>query len=294
MTLIKLVTRWVATPFKNGKKQLAVTSWMVLFLIVLLEVPSLVSLTGIMLHDPKIELGIYSNLETIVLTKSEQIKNWGAYFSIVLLSIMLLLWREQRRLQKLALQTEQDKSDSLLRHFFDLPFIGMAVISTETKRWLRFNDHLCTILGYTREELGDKDWVEMTHPEDLALDVVQFERVMNGEFESHTQEKRFIRKDGKVVHASLDVKCLRKPDGIVSFVVATIADITEKKQAEEQLKRSAKVFEQSAEAIMITDANCHIISVNTAFTVISGYTESEVIGQNPSMLSSGHRYLHNL
>jgi diguanylate cyclase (GGDEF)-like protein/PAS domain S-box-containing protein len=263
---------------------------MTLLFIVLSVVIPLTGLTGIMLHDPGMELDMYASLVTITFLKTENIKNWVALFLITTLSMALrILWREQGRVQKLALQTEQDKSDSLLRHFFDLPFIGMAVISAETKRWLRFNDHLCAILGYTREELGKKDWAELTHPDDLELDVVQFERVMNGEFESYTQVKRFIRNDCAVVHASLEIKCVRKPDGIVNFVVATIADITDKKQAKEQLKRSAKVFEQSAEAIMITDVNTRIISVNTAFTVISGYNVSEVIGQNPRMLSSGHQ-----
>jgi diguanylate cyclase (GGDEF)-like protein/PAS domain S-box-containing protein len=290
MTLIKFVKTWVATSFNSDKRQLAGMPRMTLLFIVLSVVIPLIGLTGIMLHDPGMKLDMYASLETITFLKTENIKNWVALFLITTLSMALrMLWREQGRVQKLALQTEQDKSDSLLRHFFDLPFIGMAVISAETKRWLRFNDHLCTILGYTCEELGEKDWAELTHPDDLELDVVQFERVMNGECESYTQEKRFIRKDGSVVPASLEVKCVRKPDGIVNFVVATIADITDKKQAEEQLKRSAKVFEQSAEAIMITDVNTRIISVNTAFTVISGYNESEVIGQNPRMLSSGRQ-----
>ncbi len=214
--------------------------------------------------------------------------SWVAFFSIVTLSVALLLfWREQKRVQSLALLAEKSKSDSLLRHFFDLPFIGMAITSPETKRWLQFNDHLCDILGYTREELGEKDWAEMTHPDDLASDIVQFERAMQGEFEGYTKEKRFIRKDGAIVHTSLDVKCVRKLDGMVSFVVATIEDITGRKYAEEQLKLSAKVFEQSAEGLMITDAKRNIIKVNQAFTIISGYSETEIIGQNPRILSSG-------
>jgi diguanylate cyclase (GGDEF)-like protein/PAS domain S-box-containing protein len=213
--------------------------------------------------------------------------SWVAFFSIATLSVaMMLFWREQQRVQSLALLAEKGKSDSLLRYFFDLPFIGMAITSAETKRWLQFNDHLCDILGYTREELVEKDWAEMTHPDDLKLDIVQFERVMQGECEGYTKDKRFIRKDGAIVHTSLNVKCVRKSDGVASFIVATIADITGKKQAEEQIKLAAKVFEQCAEDLMITDANRNIIRVNHAFTDISGYNEADVIGENPRMLSS--------
>jgi diguanylate cyclase (GGDEF)-like protein/PAS domain S-box-containing protein len=290
MTPLKLVTRWGAKPINNSKKQLAGISGMVLLFIALSVVIPLIGLTGIMPHDPKLVLDTYTNPETTALFKAEQIKNWIAFSSITALSIaLMLLWREQRRVQRLALLTEKSKSDSLLRHFFDLPFIGMAIYSTKTKYWLQFNDHLCTILGYTREELEVKGWAEMTHPDDLELDIFQLERIIYGELNGYTMEKRFIRKDGAIAYASLDVKCVRKPDGEASFIVATIADITEKKLTEEQLKLSAKVFEQSAEAIMITDANCNIIRVNTAFTVISGYSEAEAIGQNPRLLSSGRQ-----
>ena len=72
---------------------------------------------------------------------------------------------------------EQDK---LLKYFYELPFIGMGITSPENKRWLRFNDQLCEILGYSREELEKKTWVETTHPEDLAKDIAEFERVIRG------------------------------------------------------------------------------------------------------------------
>lgn len=216
--------------------------------------------------------------------------SWVAFFSIAALSVALLLfWREQKRVQSLALLAEKGKSDSLLRHFFDLPFVGMAIISPETKRWLQFNDHLCNILGFTREELVEKAWPEMLHQDDLALDNVQFERVVQGEIEGYMMEKRFIHQDGSTVHTSLDVKCVRKLDGTVNFIVATIEDVTSRKYAEEQFKLAAKVFEESAEALMITDANCNIARVNHAFTVISGYSEADVIGKNPRILSSGQQ-----
>ena len=214
--------------------------------------------------------------------------SWIAIFSIVTLSIALLLfWREQKRVQSLALQTEKGKSDSLLRHFFDLPFIGMAVISPETKRWEQFNDHLCAIFGYTREELLDKSWTEIAHPDDLDLYAVQFEQIMLEKIDGYAMEGRFVRKDGALVYGALDVKCVRKIDGTVNFLVATIEDITGRKYAEEQFKLADKVFDQSAEALMITDAKCNIARVNHAFTVISGYDEAEVIGKNPRLLASG-------
>jgi two-component system CheB/CheR fusion protein len=73
----------------------------------------------------------------------------------------------------------------------------------------------------------------------------------------------------------------------VSGVVLTISDITGRKVAEEKLRLSASVFEHASEATLITDADNRIISVNPAFTRITGYAADEVIGRKPSILNSG-------
>ncbi len=96
----------------------------------------------------------------------------------------------------------------------------------------------------------------------------------------------FWRKDG----TPLPVEYWSNPivvDGTVVGAIATFVDITSRMQAEAQLSLAAKVYEQSGEAIMITDAQCRIVMVNQAFTAISGYSETEALGQNPHMLSSG-------
>ncbi|MFA6053037.1 MAG: EAL domain-containing protein [Methylobacter sp.] len=76
-------------------------------------------------------------------------------------------------------------------------------------------------------------------------------------------------------------------NGEVEMLLSVTRDITERKRTEAQLKLAAKVFEQSNEGFFITDVDANIVMVNHAFTVISGYTEAEVIGQNPRILSSG-------
>jgi len=73
----------------------------------------------------------------------------------------------------------------------------------------------------------------------------------------------------------------------ITGVVISISDDTENKENEEKLRLAASVFEHSVEATMITDASNTIIAVNPAFTRITGYTEDEVVGQTPNILSSG-------
>ena len=128
------------------------------------------------------------------------------------------------------------KSARQLLPFYDLPFIGMAITST-TKRWLQFNDRLCEILGYSREELAAMTWTEITHPDDLEKDLFAFERILCRESEGYVMDKRYIRKDGAVVYATMNVKCVRKPDGAVDFFVCTIHDITEHQLDKEALHK---------------------------------------------------------
>ncbi len=76
---------------------------------------------------------------------------------------------------------------------------------------------------------------------------------------------------------------------IRKMVAELTSEIRQRRKAEEGLRLSAKVFENNSEAIMITDANNNIVSINRAFTDITGYTEAEALGRNPRLLSSGRQ-----
>jgi len=144
-------------------------------------------------------------------------------------------------------QTESTmrQNEAILSLFYDLPFIGMAITSPETLRWVKFNDRLCEILGYSHEELVEISWSEITHPDDLDLDMAEFEKTLRGESEGYVMDKRFIRKDGQIIYATIDVKCIRKSDRTVDFFVATIQDISDRKVAEAKQKQIEKALTES-------------------------------------------------
>ncbi|MBL8428485.1 MAG: EAL domain-containing protein [Dechloromonas sp.] len=77
-------------------------------------------------------------------------------------------------------------------------------------------------------------------------------------------------------------------DGSVQFICTQAVDVTHKQHAEEQLRLAAKVFDRAGEAISVTDAEGKIITVNAAFTQITGFTLEEVVGKKPTILQSGH------
>jgi PAS domain S-box-containing protein len=137
------------------------------------------------------------------------------------------------------------QSEERFRRYFELGLIGMAITSP-TKGIIEVNDEICKILGYERGELLRMTWAELTHPDDLAFDVAQFNRVMAGEIEGYAMDKRWIRKDGQVIDATISLKCLRRADGSVDYFVALLQDITERKRSEDALRRARDELEQRA------------------------------------------------
>ncbi|MCX6255436.1 MAG: PAS domain S-box protein [Bacteroidia bacterium] len=174
------------------------------------------------------------------------------------------------------------ESEARFRSYFDLPLHSIAITSPE-KGWIEVNSRICSILGYTWDELARITWVDITHPDDLAADDEQFNRLLSGEIEQYTLDKRFIRKDGVVVWTSIAVGCVRESDGNVDYVVAYMEDINERKRAEEALHESEERFRRLSqglfEGIIIHDEG-KIIDANEAFAAMSGYDLPELIGKN--------------
>ncbi len=135
------------------------------------------------------------------------------------------------------------QSEATLRSYFDLPLIGIAITSLD-KSWIEVNDKLCNIFGYERHELKQVTWLDLTHPEDRAADLEQFNQLAAGAIEGYSLDKRFICKQGRVIYANLLVRCVRRIDGSVNYFVALIQDITERKRAEEE--RAELIREQGA------------------------------------------------
>ena len=95
------------------------------------------------------------------------------------------------------------------------------------------------------------------------------------------------KKWSAVLGSSNHFSAVRDLRGEITHFVAVKEDITERRSTEEQLRMNAAVFETTNEGIMITTPDARIISVNPAFTNITGYTAAEVIGQTPQLLNSG-------
>lgn len=135
-------------------------------------------------------------------------------------------------------------SEARFRSYFELPLTGRAITSPR-KEWMEVNTTLCDMLGYTKAELTQMTWTELTHPDDLALDLTQFNRLLNDEIDGYMLDKRFIHKDGHSVFTHMAVQCLRHPDRSVDYMVAIIIDISELKRTEEELIKAKEKAEES-------------------------------------------------
>lgn len=165
------------------------------------------------------------------------------FLAITTITVMLiLLWRQQQRAWEFSLRASTAERDNLLRQFYDLPFLGMAFNSPTDQRWLQFNDTLCQILGYSREELQNMDWANVTHPEDRPAEQDAMAKIMRGESDSYRMDKRLIHKSGVVTYATIDVKAVRNEDGSVQMLVAMLQDISERKRAELALHKSTRYY----------------------------------------------------
>jgi two-component system, cell cycle sensor histidine kinase and response regulator CckA len=155
------------------------------------------------------------------------------------------------------------ESEERFRSYFELGLVGMAITSP-TRGMLEVNDELCRILGYEREELLQKNWTELTHPDDLAADLEQFDRVMAGEIDGYSLDKRFIRKDGETVDTRISANCLRRADGSVDYLVSMAEDITARKRAEATRDRLAAIVESSTDFVGFTDPSGRVLYINRA------------------------------
>ena len=170
-------------------------------------------------------------------------------------------------------------SEELFHKYFELGRVGMAMTSVE-KGWLNVNGYLCQMLGYSKDKLMQMTWAEITHPEDLEPDLQQYNRMLAGEFDSYSMDKRFICKDKEVIYTYISVSCVRKKDGSVDYVIAHLQDITDRTKAEKALQESEKRFKRAVLdapfPILIHAENGEILVVSNTWTEITGYTLEEI------------------
>lgn len=140
------------------------------------------------------------------------------------------------------------QSEQRFRATFEQAAVGVALVAPDG-HWLQVNQKLCQIIGYSQEEMLALTFQEVTHPEDLQLGLHQMQRMLAGEIQTHTLEKRYIRKDGSWVWVNLTFTLVRQPDGEPDYFITVIEDIQRRKEAEAAIERSAQRLRYLSEIV---------------------------------------------
>ncbi len=135
---------------------------------------------------------------------------------------------ERRRIEEVLRESEER-----FRATFEQAAVGAAQVGIDG-RWLRVNRRLCEIVGYSEDELRARTFQEITHPDDLEEDLELTRKMLAGELQTYTLEKRYIRKDGSGVWVNLTVSLVRDASGEPGYFIAVVEDISERKRAEEE------------------------------------------------------------
>jgi len=189
--------------------------------------------------------------------------------------------------------TEQKKSETALfesetrfRHAFDFAATSMNIIGLDGK-FQKINIAFTKLLGYTEDELEELHFNDITHPEDVNTGGNFLEKIVKGEIENASFEKRYISKNKKIIWVYVFVSLVRDESNNPKFFITHIIDLTERKQAEQELQKLSQVVKQSPASVVVTDTNGTIEYANPATSMISGYSTEELIGENPRVLKSG-------
>jgi diguanylate cyclase (GGDEF)-like protein/PAS domain S-box-containing protein len=176
--------------------------------------------------------------------------------------------RHERREAEQALRKSEERYRTLVEQASDGIFLA-----NDDGKYVEVNSAGCKLLGYTREEILQLTMSDVAKaPSELPL---RFEEMQEGK--TVISERELIRKDGTLICVEISAKQL--PDGHLQGIVR---DITQRKQAEDQVRQLSSAVEHSPISIVITDINGNIEYVNPKFTTITGFTLDEVRGKKPA------------
>jgi len=167
-------------------------------------------------------------------------------------------------------------SERVFKALVENATVGVAR-NTLAGKFLYTNPGFCQMVGYSAEELAQMTWQQITHPDDVEIDVAQAKRVISGEAASYLIEKRYIRKDGEIVWVSLHGSFVRSDDDKSMTGMAVIVDITERKRADEELRAADRRKDEFLAMLAheLRNPVAPILSVAEALTHLAGRDERQ-------------------
>lgn len=143
-----------------------------------------------------------------------------------------------------------DALDSnLLPEIFNHAYHGIAIVGLDGK-WLLVSKSLCDLLGYSESELLKMSFQELTHKEDLNIDLKELHKLLNNEIENYKIQKRYFKKNGHFLWAQLSVSLVKSENHQPKYFIAQVRDLTEQKDDENEKEIIAKVVKEQNERLL--------------------------------------------
>ena len=144
-----------------------------------------------------------------------------------------------------AIQAMEDV-EARFRAIFERAGVGIAMVAPDGG-WLRVNDALCQIVGYSQDELIKLTFQDITHPDDLNTDLSLLQQLINNDIDHYQLEKRYITKSGRSVWIDLIVTKKLSINGELEYFISIIKNVQEQKEAEASLAKLHKELESRVE-----------------------------------------------
>lgn len=188
-----------------------------------------------------------------------------------------------RKLLEAIIQESEDRFHAI----FEQSAVGMSALTLDDK-FFRINQKFCDIVGYTHIEMLGLTFQDITHPDDIATDIIDKQRLLVGEISNYSIEKRCLSKNGMLVWGKMSLSAVRDRTGKPQYLIVAFEDISDRKQAEAALQESEAKYRalmnDAGDAIMLADMQGNILEANKNAEELLGYKKEELVKMHASQI----------
>ncbi len=180
------------------------------------------------------------------------------------------------------IEAQVRESEARWRALYEHAGVGIAQLNLDG-RFLRVNPHLCQLLGYSSETMLQRTFQDLTHPDDLNVNLAYLDDLLTDRRHSFSMEKRYRRSNGTWAWVDLTVSLVHSSSSDQDYLIAVIQNIDDRKRAEQALREQEallrSVIETAPDAIFMKDRDGHYQFVNSAFAQTLSKLPEDIIGK---------------